>query len=191
MALLLHRRVFGFFVLLAIAVATPDAASSQEAQADKPNPLVELEALISGPWARINNGRGGRPEGNPFDLAAKACIAVPSLPRVQFDDGAKRRVPTAPYLSGNVVYYVAENSLHRLDLTLRRVTPITAVEKGANPQGRAFWRLHSGKRSIRIAFGRARNGNAILPILLEERAIYARCPVYRTGPIQTEAVSGQ
>lgn len=180
--------------LLAIALLCLQSAVTvfaQEEDNQEQNPLVELEAMISGPWALINDGRGGRPDGNPFDLASRACIATPTLPRVQFDNGANRQVPTAPYLSGNIVYYVADSRLHRLDLTLRRVTPITGVQKGTNPQGRAFWRLSSGKRSIRIAFGRARSRNAVLPILVEERAIYARCPILRTGPIELQQVEGE
>ena len=175
----------------AAMLALLTAAHAQRFESKEPTQeelRKELYPVLLGSWGLISDQNGRVPQTDPFSRGVKVCSQQVNVPTARFTDEATQKLPPATMLRGNITYYAVGDSLQRLDTAMRQVGKFDTIEKRTDERGRSFWILSFPQGAVRLVFGEANNGGQRAPVLVEERAVYIKCPFFEapTGLVLPE-----
>lgn len=170
-----------FCSFAATSTALAQLQSAEDIARQKAALLAEITPVLVGPWGRLSDRNGKMLTENPFEAGDANCKQTPRLRNPRFAKGTVEELPPNALRSGSIIYYQVKDGFQRLDLENGAIIPIRNVERGQPRRGHPVWILVNEQGKLRVAFGEARDKGRVAPIMIEERQIFMKCPIYRSG----------
>ncbi|MEL6751733.1 MAG: hypothetical protein AAFO70_06605 [Pseudomonadota bacterium] len=172
---------------MAIAVLIASLSSAGAQTAETFGPMTQSQAAFAnltkqllGVWTRVVPVMTRRIDRSKVGNAAKRCTTpiTPSrnLARALASAESEAGLPARTAMRGDVVFYLSDGKLRRLDFTQPSLVEASRWAEKTNPQGEPIFGVEFAGRVFAYYF----NDFDIAPpgsgFVLEDRALYLKCP---------------
>ncbi len=177
----LPRGLLSLAILAAVlfsGMAKPALAQSSKPQlTTAQEQRLFIERLI-GPWSIISSDYTLATTPAMLEKALAGCKSPQTFANIKVQAGADTSEPKKTDIRGNLLYYKTEKGLQRLDIEQKEVVLISQIRQREIKPGQTLYQLSSKGGSITLLLTRIGNDNGNMPVLIEEKALYLRCPEF-------------
>jgi len=145
--------------------------------ATTPNPKVEdFYQLVTGKWTKITDTARLSMTLEQLNIAALQCHATKSLDITKATNITSISKRVSQQLSKVLVYQKLDKGLKRIDFKSRQSLLLPGLKIGKIRNGRDGFEISNTKVKVTISFGRIKQGNKSVPVMIEGNALYLKCP---------------
>ena len=132
--------------------------------------------LVSGKWAKITDDARLSMTIEQLNIAALQCHATKNLDIAKATKITSISKRVSQQLSRVLVYKKLKKGLQRIDFKTRQSLLFPKLKIGKISNGRDGFELTNTKAKVTISFGKIKQGNKTIPVMIEGKALYLKCP---------------
>ena len=175
----LGRQLKGFNLFLSLSLFwSLGSIPSDAAQTSKqPNPkIVAFYQLISGKWAKITDNAVLSMSSEQLKIAALQCHSAKNISSTKATNITSISKSVSQQLSKVLIYQKLKTGLRRVDFKSRQSLLFPKLKLGKIRGGKDGFEISNTRIKFTIAFAKIKQNNKSWPVMIEDKALYLKCP---------------
>jgi len=152
-------------------------AGAMAQTSDKTSPKgLAFYQLVSGKWAKITNDARLSMTTTQLNIAVLQCNSTKALNAATASSTTRISKTVSQKLSRILIYQNKQAGLNRLDFGTGQFLVLPNLKIGKISARKDGFEISNSKVKITITFGRLQQGNNSVPVMIEGKALYLKCP---------------
>lgn len=132
--------------------------------------------LVSGKWAKITDDARLSMTNSQLSIAAIQCHSTKKLNITTATNITSISGAVSQKLSKILIYKKLDNGLQRIDFKTRKSILFPKLKIGKIRNGQDGFEISNTKVKITLSFGKIKQGNKSIPVMIEGKALFLKCP---------------
>jgi len=163
--------------ILSLVIFTCSIAGASAQTSDKASPKgLAFYQLISGKWAKITDDARLSMTDTQLNIAALQCHSTRALVASTASNTTSISKAVSQKLSRILIYQNQQAGLQRIDFNTRQLLIFPNLKIGKIRNGKDGFEVSNAKAKVTITFGKLKQGNKSVPVMIEGKALYLKCP---------------
>ncbi len=169
-----NRMIIPLLVSLLLLAAPSTVFAQTETQ---PSRIANaFYQLINGKWAQVSKNAHNAITDTQINIAALQCHAARKIKTDKATNISSISNSISQKLSRIVIYQKLQTGLNRIELGTRLAILLPKLNTGNIRGGNKGFEISNETVKITISFARFKQGNKSVPVMIEGKALYLKCP---------------